>query len=303
MAIVVAASRPPRTLADVLSDLAGAGPGGDAGLVEALRRGLDEAAAAAAAVGGWEAADPLRLTKRTVTWLLRCPRRAVAGDDEAAPGDDLLIGYVVDAAAKLATLVPQRHPTVEAALAFLAATGETAVADRLAGGDAAGSGPVLAEAAARVAALTAAWPAIDPAWWPRVEDPVRARLAGGRVTVGGRLDLVLGGPPTDRPAVVVEVKAGRWYDGMRADGHLYALLVGLRDGVTPQAAVTVVADGTTQIEPIRPTVLAHAAERLAEAMAVAADLAAGATPEARPGPACPHCPVRPDCPPGRAWHA
>jgi hypothetical protein len=291
------ATRPLRTLADVLADLAGAGPGGDAAWVEALRHDLDVAAGSAADAAGWDAADPLRLTKRTVTWLLRCPRRAVAGDEGAAPGDDVMIGYVVDAAAKVATLVPQRAPTVEAAAAFLAATGEEGAADRLAPGS-----PLRAEAAERVEALAAAWPAIEAAWWPRVEDPVRTRLAGGRVTVGGRLDLVLGGPPTDRPAVVVEVKAGRWYDGMRADGHLYALLLALRDGVAPRAAVTVVADGTTQIEPIRPALLAHAAERVAEAMQVAATLAAGAAPEARPGPGCPHCPVRATCPPGQAWH-
>jgi PD-(D/E)XK nuclease superfamily len=300
MAAVAAPSRPARTLADVLADLAGAGPGGDTEVVEALRHALQVAAGAAADVGGWGPGDPLRLTKRTVTWLLRCPVRAAAGEGEAA-GDDLLIGYVVDAAAKVATLVPQRPPSVESALAFLTATGETAVDDRLAAGDAAGTRTLLAETATRVGALAAAWPAIEPAWWPRVEDPVRARLAGGRVTVGGRLDLVLGGPPTERPAVVVEVKAGRWYDGMRADGHLYALLLALRDGVAPRAAVTVVADGTTQIEPIRPAVLAHAAERLAEAMTVAAHLATGATPEARPNPGCPHCPARHQCPPGQAW--
>ena len=77
---------------------------------------------------------------------------------------------------------------------------------------------------------------------------MRARLAGGAVTVTGRLDVLLGGPPTGRPGVVVEVKGGRWYDGMRADGHLYALLVALRDGVVPAAVVTVVADGTTHVE-------------------------------------------------------
>jgi hypothetical protein len=36
-------------------------------------------------------------------------------------------------------------------------------------------------------------------------------------------------------------------------------------------------------------------------MAVAARLAAGEPPAARPGPGCPHCPARPDCPPGLAW--
>jgi hypothetical protein len=280
---------PPRTLADVL-----AAPGepvdGDPDL-GAVRAGLDEAARRAREVAGWSEDEPLRLTKSRITWLLRCPRRAVAAADDSV-SDDLVAGLIVDAAAKLATLVPQRRPTVAAAIDFLAATGEERVADHPAA-----AGP----AAALVERLAAAWPVVDPAWWPRVEEPARIRLAGGAVTVSGRLDLIFGGPPSPRPAVVVEVKAGRWYDGMRADAHLYALLVALRDGRPPAAAVTVVADGTTQVEPIRPAVLAHAAERVEEALAVAAALAAGQAPAVLPGPHCPHCPARPGCPPGRAW--
>ena len=174
--------------------------------------------------------------------------------------DDLLAGLVIDAAAKLATLVPQRAPTVEAALGYLEATGDTTVADALA--DRGGVAALPADVAPRIERLAGAWPAFDPGWWPRVEEPVRAVLSGGTVVMSGRLDVLLGGPPTPRPAVVVEIKAGRWHDGARADAHLYALLVALRDGVPPAAVVTVVADGTTQVEPVRPAVLATAADRV-----------------------------------------
>ncbi len=306
------AHRPARTLADVLDDAldrAGTAPIDDGwpdtepdadGGATHLRAVLDRAAGEASVVGGWSDDDPLRLSKGMVTWLLRCPRRALAGSEVGAT-DDLVAGLAVDAAAKLATLVPQRPPTVDAALAYLDATGDTTAADHLADRGDRAAAPLLADIGARIDRLADVWPVIDPGWWPRVEEPVRARLAGGAVMVGGRLDLLLGGPPTDRPAVVVEVKGGRWYDGMRADGHLYALLVALRDGRPPAAVVTVVADGTTQVEPVRPAVLATAADRVEQAMQVAAAVAAGEPPAALPGPHCAHCPVRPDCTAGLAW--
>lgn len=298
------ADPPPRTLADVLAGAVGpvAVPADDGGQIAHLRERLDEAARAAASVAAWTPDAPLRLTKAVVTWLLRCPRRALAAP-EPSGSDDVVAGLIVDAAAKVATLAPQRPATVEAAVAFLAATGDERAADHLASLAPAARARLLADVGARVARLAAVWPAIEPEWWPRVEEPVRARLADGVVTVGGRLDLAFGGPPTPRPAVVVEVKGGRWHDGMRADAHLYALLVALRDGRSPSTAVTVVADGTTQVEPIRPTLLAHAAERLDEAMQVAAALAVGEAPAARPGPHCDHCPVRAGCPAGVSWRA
>jgi hypothetical protein len=303
--MLTVAPRPARTLADVLSDTLAASTtspdveGGDDDTVAHLRTVLDDVARTAAVVGGWTPDDPLRLTKAVVTWLLRCPRRALAGG-EAAATDDLVAGLAVDAAAKLATLVPQRPPTVDAALAYLVAGGDTTVADHLADRGAAAAA-LLDDLAGRIDCLAGVWPDIDPAWWPRVEEPVRARLAGGAVVVGGRLDLLLGGEPTDRPAVVVEVKGGRWYDGMRADGHLYALLVALRAERPPAAVVTVVADGTTHIEPVRPAVLATAAERVERAIHVAATIATGEPAAAHAGPHCAHCPARPDCAAGLDW--
>lgn len=297
------ATRPARTLTDLLASVDIDPVEGDESLAAAsmpddLADHLDHAAGRAAIVGGWTADEPLRLAKGTVGWLLRCPRRALAAPDGGMT-DDLVAGIVVDAAAKLVTLAPQRAPTVDAALAYLEATGDTTVADHLA--DRGGSRVLPPDVATRIDQLAGAWPAIDPGWWPRVEEPVRAVLGGGAVVVSGRLDVLLGGPPSPRPAVVVEVKAGRWHDGARADAHLYALLVALRDGRAPAAVVTVVADGTTQVEPVRPAVLTTAADRVSHAVEAAAPIAAGEPAPAHPGPHCGHCPLRPACPEGLAW--
>jgi hypothetical protein len=300
-----------RVLADLLAELESAefeAPpvGGD--VLDDARGLLESAAAEATAVGGWTEAEPLRLAKGSVTWLVRCPRRAVA-PAEGGVGDELILGSIVDAAAKLAALGARRPVTASTALAYLGALGETDAADHLEAIGEPAARELVAEADERVARLVAMWPSapsvppVSPEWWPRVEEPARVRLAGGAVTVTGRLDVLLGGPPTGRPGVVVEIKGGRWYDGMRADAHLYALLVGLRDGSAPARVVTLVADGTTQVEPIRPALVSHAAERVELALRTAARLAAGEVAEARPGSHCGHCPVRGECPAGRTWAA
>jgi hypothetical protein len=263
---------------------------------------VETAAAEAVELGGWTSDDPLRLSKGPVTWLLRCPRRALA-DTEAATGnpDDLAIGLLIDAGAKLVTLRPSQAVTVESALGFLTATGDESVREHLELVGVERAAEVVTEAQARLDVLLDGWPQIEGAWWPRVEEPVRARLAGGAVVFSGRLDVLLGGPPTELPALIVEVKSGRWHDAVRSDGHLYGLLLGLRDGVPPAAVLSIAAgDGATQLEPIRAEVLGHAAERVAEAMRVAARLAAGESPPAHPGSHCTYCPLRSACPEARA---
>ena len=286
-------------LADLLDDPGRLGEPVAGEVLDEARALLEDAARAAVELGGWTPADPLRLAKGPVTWLLRCPRRALAPPDGPdAPGAnlrELAIGNIVDAGAKLATLSRQAV-TIERALGYLAATGDTSVGQHLddLGADAAAD--LLADAATRLDALVATWPTIDGKWWPRVEEPARVRLADGAVTFGGKLDVLLGGPPSGLPGLVVEVKSGRWHDAVRGDAHLYGLLVALRDGVAPAAVLSIAAgDGATQLEPLRAEVLRHAAERVAEALATAGRLAAGEAPEARPGGYCSHCPVRSSC--------
>lgn len=291
--------------AEWLDELVGPGqphePPGQAGYQTVIADAhalLESAAGDAVAVGGWSSAEPLRLRKSRVTWLLHCPRRALATDDVPAIGSgNVIIGLVIDAAAKLATLGAARPISADAALAFLDATGETRVREHLSDMGERAAQALMAEAEVRLGQLMAVWPSLDPEWWPRIEEPVRVPLAGGAVTLGGRLDVLLGGPPTGRPSVIIEIKGGQWHDSVRSDAHFYALLLGLRDGAPPATVVTIAAgDGATQVEPIRPAVVRHAAERVAAALESAARLAAGEAPQAHPGVYCSSCPIRLGCP-------
>lgn len=269
-------------------------------MLDEARGVLEDAARQAIGIARWTADEPLRLAKGSVTRLLQCPRRALADPalEDGGEMTNLVLGLLVDAGAKLCSLSPAQPVTVEHAREFLAANHDDQVDVHLADVGPDASHELLAEAAARLDPLVAGWPAIEGRWWPRIEEPVRVALAGGAVVVSGRLDVLLGGPPTGLPGLVVEMKGGRWHDGVRHDGHLYALLVGLRDGVTPSAVLSIAAadGGTTQLEPIRPEVVLHAAERVAEAIRIAAPLAAGEPARACPGACCTFCPLRAWCP-------
>jgi len=290
-------------LAELLADPRRLGQPVGEDVLDEARALLEHTAREAVGAGGWTPDEPLRLAKGSVTSLLRCPRRALADPDLTDWGDltDLALGLLVDAGTKLVTLGAAAPVDVERACDFLAASGEPRVRQHLddIGVDAAAS--LLADASARLDPLVAAWPVIEGRWWPRVEEPARVRLVGGAVVLSGKLDILLGGPPTGLPGLVVELKGGRWHDSVRQDGHLYALLVGLRDGAAPAAVLSIAAaDGATQLEPIRAEVVLHAAERVAEAVETAARLATGEAPEARPGSYCGFCPVRATCPEGSA---
>lgn len=292
-------------LADLLNSLAAQNLSShDAPRRDALTDALDDARAVVAAaaeqatsVGDWSPDEPLRLTKDRIRWLLQCPRRALAAGS-LAPGniDDLLLGVIVDAAAKLLALGAARPVTVEATVAFLDAQEDHQVSQHLADiGEAAHE--LLEEAALRLDHLNTLWPDIAPQWWARVEEPVRVPLADRTVLLSGRLDIVLGGPPTDTAGVIVEIKGGRWHDSARSETHFYSLLLGLRDGVSPSHVVSLAAaDGATHVEEVRPAIVGSVARQVATALETATSIAAGEVPEARPGRQCATCPVAGDCP-------
>ena len=122
-------------------------------------------------------------------------------------------------------------------------------------------------------------------------------LADGRAMLRGRVDLALGGPPSGRPGVVVELKSGRVEHSVRSDGYLYALGVAARDGVPPAVVVTIWGDGTTLPTEIRPDELLLAAHRTADAI-WAAERALSATdgPDRKPSWWCQGCGQFDTCP-------
>jgi hypothetical protein len=142
----------------------------------------------------------------------------------------------------------------------------------------------------------AAWGAIDPAWWPRCESSIRVDLAGARVVCTARLDLMLGGGPTERPLVLVEVKSGRFTQEHRDGLFWYAVVATLRYGQPPSAVVGWSAlDGGGWCQPVNEALLESAVARGARAIELLGELARGRPPQRTACRACTWCPERDDC--------
>jgi hypothetical protein len=277
-------------------------------------RHLLEAAAAeavdAASAGDADlAANPIRLSKRRITDLAACERHLVATAEGTGPSadDDLLhLGVLVDVLAEhhvvtgrprpdpeplaLGEELCRAHGDKEATVDWLAAlpAGERAAIDER-----------LAE---KRDLLLAGWPAFERRWWPRTQERAVVALAGGDVVLDGRADVIVGGRPTPWPAVVIEVKSGAFTREQRDDGLFYGLLLALRDGEAPAAAITTT-PGQIHVERATGDRLTTATLRLTASIVAAGELAGGRAPAERPGARCHRCPALRDCAAGTEWVA
>ncbi len=278
----------------------------DAGSIAELRAELDGAARAALLHAGHVDADllPLRVPKGRITEIERCERSAVASARPAAPsapetGTDalgLLRGIALD---RFVThqLVAGRVLEPSAALRSMCdAEGELDLVEQIDGLDES----TLAESLDPLASSVAdAWTGIDPSWAPRTQSRATIVLAAGDVICSGVVDVELGGPTTGLPGVVVEVKSGRPASSHQAEAYLYALLVGLRDGVAPVNVARWYPGSPPAGTPVTLGVLEAAAARLTDAIGTWAELRAGRPAGESPGRWCRWCADAEVCPSAR----
>ncbi|HEU5148974.1 MAG TPA: PD-(D/E)XK nuclease family protein [Iamia sp.] len=162
---------------------------------------------------------------------------------------------------------------------------------------------VRGAAVARVVDYDEIWPPLKSAWRPATEVRVRADLAGGRITLAGRVDLSIG-RAEGRTAgkVIVDFKTGGAHPSHREDLRFYALVETLKLGVPPRAVATsYLESGELQVEDVTVGVLEAAAARVVDAVArMVAIRHHDHPPVARPSARCRWCPARPDCAPGRS---
>lgn len=136
---------------------------------------------------------------------------------------------------------------------------------------------------------------------PVTELPVRAELAGGALTLSGKVDLVLGVPDRLEPCratrLAVDLKAGGAWPEYAEDMRFYALLLTLRFGVPPYRVASLFLDsGEWQAEEVSEDTLHHAADRVVAAARAARSILGGREPALTPGSWCAWCPRAFVCP-------
>ncbi len=159
-------------------------------------------------------------------------------------------------------------------------------------------------AVARVTDYDEVWPPLKSAWRPATEVGVRSDLAGGRITLKGRVDLSIG-RAEGRTAgkVIVDFKTGGPAPVHREDLRFYALVETLRLGVPPRAVATsYLESGDLHVEDVTVGGLEAAAARVVDGVErMVAIRHHDHPPVARPSPRCRWCPARPGCAPGQAY--
>ena len=294
----------PVDLAEVLSrwergDLGTVASADDVAAVrDELEAAAREASATAAAGGADLAANPIRLSKRRITDLLACERHLVLTADDTAGGEAVHLGVLVDALAEhhvVSTRSRLEPEPLDFGLDLCRARGDDATVAWVEGLDADTRRTFGERLDEKRAALLTRWPAFAAAWWARTQERAALALADGDVVLSGLADVTVGGPPTPWPVLVIEVKSGSFSIEQRDDGLVYALLLALRDGVAPAAAVTVTAAGGVHVEVATAARLATAVLRVGVAIRAAGELAGGRPPREQPGARCDRCPVRATC--------
>jgi hypothetical protein len=295
-----------RTVSSLLGD--GTGAAFDPGLVEHLRSHLE------AGLADLAAGQRIQLSKERLNDLDRCEGSFAAALAGERPPFEPTVRNAVGVLLHGALEADAASPAQEDPQALVVAACEGLASDRRFGPfwsnlDQEARAMIAADALSGVELFRASFPPLGPArrlLAPTAERWVGASLAGGRVTLSGRIDLMVGRfEPRRATRVLVDLKTGGAWPEHAEDMRLYALLFTLRFGVPPlRVASFFLRSGESQPEDVSEPMLRRAADRVVHAARTAARIGGPAQAAGelalRPGPYCDWCPRKQGCPAARA---
>jgi PD-(D/E)XK nuclease superfamily protein len=159
---------------------------------------------------------------------------------------------------------------------------------------------LVGEAVRQLAWFRATFPPLERSWNPVVEWPVRVTLAGERIVLSARPDLVLGGVDRDEAMrarrLVLELKGGQERPEQDDDVRFYALVMALAHGVPPFRVVNVnLKAGSCRVQPVTEDLLRSAVRRVGDAARKGAEVLGGREPNLRGDAWCRWCPRSQTC--------
>ena len=296
------AAGPPRGVG-LIEQLRGLGrerPSIDPDLAARLRARLEEAARPAV---GLPLGITVSVTKRHLQRVLACERHLVATLGEARHVTiDMIGGQLLDYLfAQVATGEPLGSDPVGDALEAAGVSGDEQLVEEFRSLSEDDRAELRYSVAALAGQLAERWPPLPRNALPRLQEPLRIPLAGGRVVLSGRVDLALGHPGVERAgSTLVDIKSGARRHEDMADAAWYGLLETLRSRAAPfQTGNYYLRDGGLVLDVVTTETLTRQADRVAEGVRRMVALAGGAEPGTRPSDLCPWCPALRSCPTGR----
>lgn len=293
-----------RAVFDRLLSVGGERPYARPGLADALRARLE--AGTSEPLGHWTEPS-LWLSKGALFAVRNCEGNFVASrltqDEHISPTEAPPIGVVNGIVTHRAIQLAHTHPgypvadLVAAAVAGCIDSDEKVAAFWFNSGAAAQS-DLLVSATSRTMGLLDSWPALHPTWAPRFEEALQVKV--GRLTLSGRVDLLLGRPRPDgkQTMLICDWKSGGLKDDHLIEADLYALLATLRFGVPPyRSTVYSLASGDWTDPDVTEERLVAACDWVIESVRAIVDtLTEQRPPTLTPSGACLWCPASATCP-------
>ncbi len=273
----------------------------EASLVEELRAHLEDSLAPV--VDRLDPADTIAVSKHDLGTVFSCERR-FSSDAPFIVSLANVRGTVFHRALERTINSPEPLPPLErarAAVEYCATTGSPELRwcqEFLGGLSPDDHHDLVRDVGLLVSTFTSDWPVLSTRWDPKVEYRLRARLAGGRVTLNGKPDLVVGtARGTMARALIVDFKTGWVRAEHREDLRFYALLETLVRGVPPFRLVSYYPEsGEPVVEDVTVALLESAARRVVDGIdRIEALRARRRAPRERGNGLCKFCAELPSC--------
>jgi hypothetical protein len=239
--------------------------------------------------------------KSQLTTAARC-EGAIAAERQETPGRALhpatAAGIVTHRAIQIAHTHPGQTPAATVAEAILASLDEDSFNQWYTDASIGVQSDLTTAAISRLISFLDSWPPLDDRWAWRFEESMQTRI--GRLTLGARVDLVLGRPRPDgrQTMLLCDMKTSGISEHHDLEAGFYALVSTLRHGVAPWRSCVYSLSGAEWSDP---DITAERLMDVADAVIAGVNSTVAVLTESRPavltgGTWCRWCPAFTTCP-------